>query len=1665
MTAKRRGRNVQELCNATDIIGESKTLLRGIHRRRGPLNETLKKDMVRRKDRCSKMCPGEDKAIRPVNKRIFEMKCILDDFLSYEEESSQAEKGLGKPSMRRKVNTSTESGNCNVCSAPCSSCMHLQLACMGSKVDAFSDETCHVTASSQFSNNDGDGLVSFKSRACDSLKHTTSEASNLLSVSSSHDSLSENAESKVNRKSSDADASAESHMHPKMTSDRAVAEDQFSLKAESFPDQKTFSKNYVDSKSEEGHDDNMSCVSRANYASKVVSYHNKNLDMNNCLHSSALEAEGSGKALFSHKSGSVETSSNDVDAGNSSPKVHTKCRSSIANGKHLDEDPSLHDHGKQFECLIEQVNLSLSNEAAATIDCVGNLTAHNIADNHANGKSTLNADSSKVSCKINSKLELDADKDSGDQADEGFKCSDHIERKENLNEPDELADIPILQSASGDESDESEILEHDVKVCDICGDAGREDLLAICSRCADGAEHIYCMREMLQNLPEGDWLCEECKLVEEAENQKQDAEEKRMNVASTQNSGKRHAEPMELASAPKRQATESSLASPKSCSPSRIAAMSRDTSSKSLDKGKVKIGHQTSFGNKSCMDISEIARPFVNGPRVQILKGALLKSNSSNTLNSKLKAKLVDEVPQKHKGARESSLDMEGPARMMRKSMSFKSVSSGRSNTNELKVKMLPSKFSQIQDSRGLKQVKDRDAVDRKKLSRLDRPLGSSMTSSAVSAPKLDQRLTPRCESVIASSTGNHRELKSAQSEGKLGTLLRSTSNVGCKGADTPVTSVRASSTNGISSSSVGKKLNQISPKDEPLSSSWNAERLSCNATENLQDGLPRSQESSNQGEKARENSLNHLRPAGITGLKNVICQKCKEIGHATENCTVVAMSKGSKLKAAIVATMLKKPEIYRKEKENDRSNELSSSNVDESGEIASQDQLSILNKMSEGTDEWQANIGASTSEFCKSTDINNVKQLNEYSNDAVCPFKEWSDSAVPYFGKPVHPSAEKSVLTKMGSDSIAPYMGKLVHGSSSEFCKSTDSNNVKQPNEHSNDVACPFKVGLDSIALYSGKSIHAPAEKSVLTKMSAIPEHEYIWQGVFEVHRAETVISSYSGIQAHLSTCASPKVLDVVSKFPQKINLDEVPRLSTWPRQFHSAGAKEENIALYFFAKNFESYENYKRLLDNMIKKDLALKGSFEGVEFFIFPSTLLPENSQRWNMLYFLWGVFRGSRSDFSDSFKKLVMPSLNGVPKDKDIPAAVMTSSENLCVPECIVKNTFACDSSSHVLLSANNPEKPSVSLNGNFDDKVFNSQTNLEKHDGKVDSRSLAKIPGSSTPWYQETRCSSRSLEEVGPPRCSLDVDPKPCSEVTQTNSGSDMKGIQVHEGPSRPREDMQSFKIFGVGSQNSGCGRILCEEKIVDRTFSGRDNIIVERDLNEDNMNMDVETFSEKGLRKRPFLDLSDTAPLISSCMPQKAPWNKADNNRLVDGEGISKKLKTGFSGSRDENSLSGSFTSQTCDLGSSSSIEERSYDRASVEKVILEDLGTSERYFFPVDSHPVKDSRLPAISMPWNSSNVEDPNLELALGAETKPPNILPFFGMAEKNHNQKKPPDKVMNKEEDDDVSASLSLSLSFPFPDKEQTVKPVSKTEPHVPERCDLNTSLLLFTGLPDK
>ncbi|KAK8715250.1 hypothetical protein V6N13_042588 [Hibiscus sabdariffa] len=169
----------------------------------------------------------------------------------------------------------------------------------------------------------------------------------------------------------------------------------------------------------------------------------------------------------------------------------------------------------------------------------------------------------------------------------------------------------------------------------------------------------------------------------------------------------------------------------------------------------------------------------------------------------------------------------------------------------------------------------------------------------------------------------------------------------------------------------------------------------------------------------------------------------------------------------------------------------------------------------------------------------------------------------------------------------------------------------------------------------------------------------------------------------------------------------------------------------------------------------------------------------------------------------------------------------------------------------------------------------------------------------------------------------------------------------------------------------------------------------------------------------------------------------------------------GFSGiypynsGRDEGCFSDGAASGRHGLCSSSSVEEKRCDIGYDEKVIPGDMGSSERFFFPAGSHcarqflPIKDE-----------GRVVDasPNLALALGAETRPPNkgILPFVGTADKSDNL----DKVTGKEEVEDISASLSLSLSLSFP-----VAGTERNAKSVPESNRVNTSLLLFGGFHDK
>ncbi|GLT91211.1 hypothetical protein SLE2022_091110 [Rubroshorea leprosula] len=199
--------------------------------------------------------------------------------------------------------------------------------------------------------------------------------------------------------------------------------------------------------------------------------------------------------------------------------------------------------------------------------------------------------------------------------------------------------------------------------------------------------------------------------------------------------------------------------------------------------------------------------------------------------------------------------------------------------------------------------------------------------------------------------------------------------------------------------------------------------------------------------------------------------------------------------------------------------------------------------------------------------------------------------------------------------------------------------NDVRQPVDFVEVVSAnnanhsKVAVHSDERACQRDTSLFAPL-KDVTPQVYAIPEPGDIWKGKFEISRGSKLSINCDGIQAHLSSLASHKVLEVAKKLPPELLLAKVTRSSMWPTQFVKSQAREDNIALYFFPKDLASYNrSYKTLVDSMIKNDFCLKGNFGGFDLLIFSSNLLPEKAQRWNKLLFLWGVFRGKKIICSD------------------------------------------------------------------------------------------------------------------------------------------------------------------------------------------------------------------------------------------------------------------------------------------------------------------------------------------------------------------------------------------------------------------------------------------------
>jgi hypothetical protein len=135
-------------------------------------------------------------------------------------------------------------------------------------------------------------------------------------------------------------------------------------------------------------------------------------------------------------------------------------------------------------------------------------------------------------------------------------------------------------------------------------------------------------------------------------------------------------------------------------------------------------------------------------------------------------------------------------------------------------------------------------------------------------------------------------------------------------------------------------------------------------------------------------------------------------------------------------------------------------------------------------------------------------------------------------------------------------------------------------------------------------------------------PIAEPIWRGSLQVsHKSDDKITR---LMAHLSTLACPKVLEETRHLPNVLYGNLLQRSAVWPASFKKFGTNNLSIGLYFFPQNESVERYYDQLVHEMITNDLAISAKVEKSELLIFASTMLPSQYKRFQLKYYLWGIF---------------------------------------------------------------------------------------------------------------------------------------------------------------------------------------------------------------------------------------------------------------------------------------------------------------------------------------------------------------------------------------------------------------------------------------------------------
>uniref|UniRef100_K4A4V4 AIPP2-like SPOC-like domain-containing protein n=1 Tax=Setaria italica TaxID=4555 RepID=K4A4V4_SETIT len=1153
-----------------------------------------------------------------------------------------------------------ESGTCNVCYAPCSSCLHRSLAVEDSNAECASSQTC--SARSEVRNN---SLV----RSEKGL-HNKGENDDEFSATSGHVSYSiTGGNNKVFARPSIADDSSEVDMPAKR--------------------RRLLNQNKKQSRAEH-HDDSNSCVTGTSAEGKLhadkkklsTSASSRDLTANDYKDNSMVcRSRLKNQCVDESKKGSDAHDMHPSSSGRLFPadspistKKLLRTQSSVSASSRLSPKKKAHECGtvqdNSSHQSCEKVSLSKNNveqPRGGKLDpCVAGSGNHGTLAGYSN----INANKAGFSSK-------DLENGSSCRKDEiqehaGIQSNDGVTRNEgDKQEWDQDCSMDI--SSDGKLNIQHDMMTDcgtsegliDVNVCDICGDVGREYLLATCTRCLEGAEHIYCMRVKLDKVPDGEWLCEECQLREDQNNTRSNYGVTAVNMSEgkkNQSSESRNKPKALQIVVPELDAPESTRSTPKAdqCDGKnkKLHLASADTQTRQAkvtplasERLDVKSKKLLSIANrnKQVLPSDLDARPHTHG--TPTAGGSNKKCQSSEFLlnRKKLRVSTDMESPSSSEGLRSPTMSCKrqaennsSPKPRLLKTDSFRKhdvISRENSFKKSDKGGLTSVDNAPVRTTQA---VKNSQALSR------SYSLGNMVAKTPVPSPKglLSKQLS-------FNSTNNGPKVKQL-AEGvasKLRPANHSPRDPRDKGAVKKLVQSGSFKREGSvcldAGSSKQKQTFHLSQDEKPgilkpvKEKNLMERRASFSFKKPSIPSSPRPDSCMKLGERKNDQDISRSGSSILKSSKrpgNVEKKQSSDLSKSDNDKQDVTIHPKSMGVVSGKVAHVPDPPVSSKCVKKESSNGVSKSDNDKQDVTVHPKSMGVVS----GKDAHVSDppVPSKCVKKESSNDVEDEDLFISVKNGSRMP-NESAEVVLTSSTTMTSESGLRDVAIASTSEDSAPkvvcFQQKPLESTGDDSCKIVEAAqatgsilNEIPPGVQMAHNLYPPDDKLDKPDLKQEAFMDQSSALENPLRDLVIPEQSYIWQGSFEVSRHGNSPEIFDGFQAYLSICASSKAREVGEQLPDKIQLAEVPRLSSWPLQFKEVNPTEDNIALFFFAKDVESYERaYGKLLENMLLGDLSLTANISGSELLIFPSDKLPERIQRWNGLLFFWGIFHARKA----------------------------------------------------------------------------------------------------------------------------------------------------------------------------------------------------------------------------------------------------------------------------------------------------------------------------------------------------------------------------------------------------------------------------------------------------